>query len=394
MAAKEPIRKYREGSSVYYFMKTSLVFLLLLVCLFPALYGQKTRSVNPHVQYMVDTSGGSYDIRFTFMDPFGSLQEINLSYPIDLTSRMAGRFGIPSSMFDKFLDSEQNRAYRRELLEQGMFMEQGKYLAVDKNAMVDYYAPVFCKPVAAEVVRILQSEGRDGRKNRIETAMYLVQDIPYDIPDKDEREMHYGGVMTPPEILIRMFGDCDSKAILFAGILAYLIDPSDVVFLNQKEHVLTAVRGEPGKGHTFIRYEGDKFLLAETAGPAKRRLGEKGRYFRDQFAVEPVTFSNGDIPPIEKPVASADKEEGPAKTTIRNNSSRQFRFGLSIDRSNWQDYYINSDYQGEFSFEKDGDFYIRIREAGNNNREFKLQTGRDYVVEWNRGRKRWEVIAF
>jgi len=367
----------------------------LLVIIPNLLFAQSHKETNPYVSFEVDTSNNSYTFFFSFKDQFRSVREINMTFPVELTHKMILRFGIPHAMFDKYIDSPENQHKRNILLKNGLFMEKGEYLVVDKSAMVQYYAPEFCQPLAEWVVTTLQSEGIDNRKNRIEMAMSFVQDIPYAIPDKKTGNRYFGGVITPPEVLLRMYGDCDSKAILFAGILSNLIDPSDILFLNQDKHVLTAVRGEPEDGHVFVKFKGSKYLVAETAGPGKRRLGEKGKYFRNSFEVEPLLFPNKEIPEIFNPEIAEQEDQAPdGSIIIKNTSGRQFRFELSHDRNSWKKFYLDPDYYGEYNLETGAGFYLRVMDSKRKYDVFTLLPGKEYNASWDKKKRKWILYVY
>lgn len=371
-------------------------FRLTLLLMLPLLlFSQKGKKYNDHISYRVDTSRGEYNIDFHFMDNSHEMRNLSLGFPVDRTNGMIMKFGIPESMFDRFLDTEENRIKRREILSNGMFRQNGSYLVIDKNAVIAYYAPVFCKPIADWIASTLSHEGIDNRINRIEMAMSLVQDIPYAIPEDKNNSIYTGGMLTPPEILIYMFGDCDSKAILFAGILSYLIDSRDIVFLNQKNHVLTAVKGRPDKGHTYIKYKGESYLLSETAGPGKRRLGEKGDYFRNEFEVEPVVFSC-DVIPTQESNTEMTVKTGAAeiKVIIKNTSSRQFRFQFSDNGKNWQDLFLDPKHYTGLSTNGAQEVYIRMKSSKGKYFTYNLQPGKEYNASYHTGKRRWELFVF
>ncbi|MBN1338942.1 MAG: hypothetical protein JXA03_06445 [Bacteroidales bacterium] len=366
-----------------------LIFVLLLPLVITA---QKGLRYNDHISYQVDTVNGEYIIAFSFMDPFRNMQSLTMAFPVEVTHSMILRFGIPASMFDPYPDSEENRRKRQEIISEGLFKQKGEYLIVDKSAILNYYAPVFCKPIAEWIAGTLQAKGKDSRKNRIEMAMSFVQDIPYGMPDKDDNRFHYGGILTPPEILIRMYGDCDSKALLFAGILSYLTESNDYVFLNQKNHVLTAVKGKPANGQTYIKYQGDTYLLAETAGPGKRKLGEKGDYFRNEFEVETVDFICQPIPPGKNsPQTTGNVSDEEKKVTLRNSSSRQFRFQVSHNRQKWNDFYLDPKHYTGLPVDHKKQLYIRIRNSKGKYEEYSLEPGKEYITSYHSGKKRWEL---
>ena len=264
---------------------SSIILILILLFSIP-LFSQKQIASNPWLSYDVQVIDGNYLIDYTFKDHFENLQHFSLSYAVELTNLKINKLGIPNWMFDSYLDTEANKSRRLQILKDGLFLLSGNTIEIDKSAVIDYYSEMFCKPIAEQISVALARYGKDTRRNRIEMAIRFVQDIPYGIPDFADKERYYGGVSPPPKVLIDMYGDCDTKALLFVGILVYLIDKDDIIFLNQSKHVLTAIKDTPVKELTFIKFQGDKFLVAETAGPGRRLLGEKGNYYSSKFEIE------------------------------------------------------------------------------------------------------------
>ncbi len=374
-------------------------FFVIISLLFSSfqLFSQKEYIVNPYIDFNVSKSDGYYIIDYTFKDQFENLQHFTLSYPVELTDQMLDRFGIPVRMFDKYLDTEENGLQRQKILKQGLFKLTDNTIEVDKSAVIDYYSEKFCEPIAGLIVDALAEYGKDTRRNRIEMAMRFVQDIPYGAPQFSDKERHLGGVSPPPKVLIDMYGDCDSKALLFAGIMIYLIDSEDIIFLNQTKHVLTAIKGEPEKGHTYVRHKGKKYLIAETAGPGKRMLGEKGKYYSSIFKIEPLNISLVDIIPYgDNSNAHFTKQYFSEKVDlnsilIKNVSKRSLRFQLSTDNKNWKNFNLNPNYYGEYTFDRNPLIFLRMRGKNMKYQVYKVETGKSYRFNWNSTRHRWET---
>jgi hypothetical protein len=248
------------------------------------------------------------------------------------------------------------------------------------------------------IVSSLSDMGADTRRNRIEFTIRFVQDIPYGIPDHQDDSLHYGGVFVPPSLLVNGYGDCDSKALLFAGILSYLIPADEIVFLNQKEHVLTAVRGEPEQGMTVIRFQGNTYLLAETAGPGRRSLGQKGNYYRDEFRVEPLRI----LPPEPIPQGDHSRAEiiswhaeppGENVLLLLNNSPQRFYFEISPDSRRWERLRLEANQAGRYVFDRSVQVYLRVKDRRNRAATYRLDTGSAYTIRWNERKKRWEISS-
>jgi len=256
---------------------------------------------NPHVQIQSKIENKYYVIDYTFKDQWDEINNIEIKFPVENTNIMANKFGIPNSMFDSYVVSEENIRKRRKILDEGLFIVNGETIEADKDAILNYYSPNFCKPIANYVIKVLKNKDKDSRYNRIEFAMKFVQDIPYGIPDESSGNIYNGGILTPPEILINGYGDCDSKAILFAGIMAYLINPNDIVFVGQTNHVLTAINEDMTTNRISFEMEGENFVIAETAGPGRPRFGVKQEIKEFKIEIEEIEFIHeNNFPPADK----------------------------------------------------------------------------------------------
>ncbi len=252
--------------------------------------GQKSRShKNKHVKYEVSVQNGNYEIDYTFKGITNSLISIHFSMVKKSTDKAIDVYGVPKSMLGTYQVLPNVIKERERLMEEGMYRQIEQKLMPDYNALILYYSP-FAKPISELIVEILEKKKMDTERNRIELAMRLVQDIPYRVPPNKRRGKITSGLFTPPEILIHGYGDCDSKTILFIAIMRYLIDEEKILILEQENHMLSAIKAETKSGSIFIRYKGDKYLIAETAGPGHWALGEKGDYYRKQFVVFPLNL--------------------------------------------------------------------------------------------------------
>ena len=247
---------------------------------------------NEHVAYQAAaTPEGGFHVRFQFKDHTGQLMVFEHTYDYQRTLAMASRFGLPSTFFRPYSNKE--KPNRQKILDNGLFSRNGTTVEADLSAVTTYYSE-FAEPIAGFIYSSLRERGLDTRANRIAMAMAFVQDIPYGVPEFEDDGIFRSGISPPPLILLTGFGDCDSKATLFAGILRYLIDPADILFVSPEgvSHVLIAIRAEPARGQRHLAYEGHFFVYADTAGPGRLDFGELDRKLKDihSFIVEPLTL--------------------------------------------------------------------------------------------------------
>lgn len=374
----------------------SLIFISVIFLVSLTLFAQDEFVKNPHVNYSVVESEDEYLVKYTFKDHYNNLQNYQLVLPKEYTNSRIAKFGVPVWLFEPYVGTAYNLNIRKDEMERGLFLLNDNLIEVDKSAVINYYAESFCKPIAKMIVESLAEYGRDTRRDRIEMAIRFVQDIPYAIPTYADEDRHYGGVSPPPKLLIEGYGDCDSKVLLFVGILVFLIPPEDIIFLNQTEHVLSAIHDKPLKGDTYIKYKLNDFLIAETAGPGKRMLGQKGNYYRTKFKIEPLNINNPNIIPYAENQVAQESMPNPEvveneAVVIRNPSTREFRFQLSFDNHNWQDFYLKSEHSGKYLFEENQFVYLRYREKNHKYIVYKIRTGNAYILHWDIRKKRWDL---
>jgi hypothetical protein len=244
--------------------------------------------INKHVLYEAErTPEGGLHVRFRFKDHTETPQVFEYTYDYQHTLEMISRFGLPAGFFRPYTSKETPN--RLKLLDNGLFHLNGDRVEIDLSAVTNFYADEFAKPIADFIIESLRQRGMDTRTDRIKMAMAFTQDIPYGVPDFDEDGVFRSGLSPAPLILLSGFGDCDSKATLFAGILRYLINPEDIVFLHQvnERHVLTAIRDRDTARRSTLTYEGQSYVVAETAGPGRADYGEPGDTRGASFTVEP-----------------------------------------------------------------------------------------------------------
>lgn len=354
---------------------------------------------NPWVIYEVNDFDEEYSISYTFKDHLGNTQNFKLIMPKETTDRAIDKFGIPNWLFDPYEDNEYNRNIRQSEMAKGLFKLHGDVIEMDKSKAVDYYSESYGKPIAEMIQRSLVSMNRDTRLDRIEMAIRFVQDIPYGTPLYNDKVRHYGGVNVPPKLLIEGFGDCDSKALLFVSILVYLIPADDIIFLNQKDHLLTAIKGPPEKGLTYVQFKGEKYLIAETAGPGKRKLGEKGSYYQSKFLIEPLQITQPEIIDFEVSDESLAKtnsniaSENIAGNTLilLNDNNQYFRFQMSTNGKTWEKLQLKPNQTGKYVFDMPTMLTLRYKTDNYSFENLEIATGHQYNIVFNSMKNKWEL---
>lgn len=207
------------------------------------------------------------------------MRTFKFSYDVKKTLKDIARYGVPKSFYENITATTQITKDRNKAIKRGFYKQLGNILKPDKSAIISFYRP-YCSAIAGGIIYTLINEGSDNRINRIEMAMKFVQDIPYGVPEIKDSTWEVHGLFTPPEVLSRMYGDCDSKAILFVCILSYLIDTKDIILLYQgHDHALVAIKGTPSPQQKYIEIDKVKYIFADVTGPARLAWGDDGNKF-------------------------------------------------------------------------------------------------------------------
>ncbi|MBF25515.1 MAG: hypothetical protein CMP49_03235 [Flavobacteriales bacterium] len=252
------------------------------------LFSQNKYSKNNHVEIKTHISGGNYIFNYTYKDHFGQINHMNLSFNKNQTDQAINKLGIPYSLFDKYTFSgyskeevDRKKAIRQQEVDSiclyGLFVDRDDVLELDYNLIVSFYKPFF-KIIANDLIEVLKKNNNDSKKNRIEITMKFIQDIPYGRPKRNKKKFK-NGCFAPLEVLVKGYGDCDSKSLLFACILSHMIDSNDIVFVIEPDHLLAAVYYNESmtRDSRYFYSNGKRYYLCEVVGPARLDFGEEGK---------------------------------------------------------------------------------------------------------------------
>jgi len=321
------------------FQAVTKVILLGLVFALTFMIGHTARaqerySESPQAKHRTTKEGSLYKMHLEFIDARNKPRAVDVSYPAGLTDEMIRRYGVPPSMYEPY-DPSRTRA-RAVTAKAGLYKEDDTSLGPSYSAIVSYYAKVFGKPIADELKKMLKADGHDSPRDRVELAQSFVQAIPYGIPSDMDDGKKTGELAPVPKVLRDMYGDCDSKAMLFASILVYLIDPDDVLFVSVPEHMLVAVSVDGQGGDTSIELDGKEYVVAETAGPGLR-LGEPGDEFESTdektLQVEKLSFDEAYKEKLDHDKAMHVVNAAPKKAfdiTFKNECSNTIQLAIQL----------------------------------------------------------------
>jgi len=246
----------------------------------PGIHGLTPESYvkNAHSRQKTELHEGYYQHEYLFRDQVGHDWIWQWSYEQHWAEREIARFGIPSSIYDPYIPNPEELQKRSRIISDGMFFKKGNYINPDFNTMIGHYMEF-----TAPLYSMLEETSRGkGSQARIETLLKFIQDIPYGIPPDSVDGKSIGGVLPPPLAFQMGWGDCDTKAIIFASILSH--DPNaELVFLFVPNHVLLAVESIPRPFQEYIDYQGKRFVIAEPVGPARHDFGHTGKDRYNRF---------------------------------------------------------------------------------------------------------------
>ena len=105
----------------------------------------------------------------------------------------------------------------------------------------------------------------------VELMASFVQAMKYQLPKPIQERpsgvsVHTGGFNMPLQALFDGWGDCDTKSLLFASIVANY-RRSKVILLYDSKHLFLGVHMAPRPTDHFVRVQGIPYVLAEMTTP-------------------------------------------------------------------------------------------------------------------------------
>ncbi|MEI8393317.1 MAG: hypothetical protein WCF85_01180 [Rhodospirillaceae bacterium] len=134
------------------------------------------------------------------------------------------------------------------------------------------------QPVAEALNRLAPDAGK---RDKLTLALTFMQSIPYDDFTLRRRE---SGYVVPPDMLVRNKGDCGTKSVALASLLATLIPDLPVVIILIPEHALMGVGMMAGLSEHSLTRDGRSYLLVEPVGPAQLPPGQISSQTRKALA--------------------------------------------------------------------------------------------------------------
>jgi len=187
-------------------------------------------------------------------------------------ARAIESFGIPETWTKISYRTEdelkqQRTDLRNKAKQHGIKMNlEGDLFSVDYNWVVK-------KSVSDlhEIANIIRStarrKGYRSRRELIGAVASFVQELQYQLPpdhriNEDGEKILTAGATMPLETLSNQRGDCDTKSLLFAGLVRS-ISLVDVIFVAIEEHLFAGIRMNPSPNDHSIQHQGRDWVLVE-----------------------------------------------------------------------------------------------------------------------------------
>ena len=206
--------------------------------------------------------------------PGSSMTELRCKILIDpkKVAQAIELFGIPESWTKISYRTEDELAKQQTELRQkatahGIKMNtEGNRFSVDYNWVVHQSVGDLHK-TANTIRSTARRKGYRSRRELVGAIASFVQELHYQLPpehrinDEGEKILTAGATM-PLETLANQWGDCDTKSLLFAGLVRS-IKLVDVIFVGVEDHLFVGIRMNPSQGDHSIPHEGRDWVLIE-----------------------------------------------------------------------------------------------------------------------------------
>ncbi len=230
----------------------------------------KYRWLDPHHQGITRWKGD-----LAYLDPKAPKRYLEVALRVD-PKRMdeaIESFGVVQSWLRKQRPGRGQDRWIAQAGRRGITLApQGRQIRVSvAHQWVVRQSAADMRPAAAALRRLWKSKAYFTKRELLAVMASFCQWMEYKVP-ASERTNEAGetvvttGVTMPIETLHNGWGDCDSKSLLFASLLAN-VPKQRVVFLTGSGHLFVGVRATPRKSDHFIELQGAKYILIEMTSP-------------------------------------------------------------------------------------------------------------------------------
>lgn len=218
----------------------------------------------------VQIAADAYHYSYTFKDHRNQLLTWTWKNDKKTTDRFIATYGISPLFFRPYRNIPSVVKQRRRILYLGMFKKTRGCIRPDHSKVAVASMPM-TYPLYDHLEKTVTQKKLSFR-DTIELVMKFCQDIPYGIPPKYYNGRYIGGLFPPPLCLNKKYGDCDTKAVLLASILAF--NPKyEIVFIDVSGHLMIGIAGVPRPYDKYVTHLGKNWIYCEPVGPGRIPFG-------------------------------------------------------------------------------------------------------------------------
>jgi hypothetical protein len=116
----------------------------------------------------------------------------------------------------------------------------------------------------AQQLHALAQANTPGDRGAAELTLSFVQELPYRVPPAERDGLFTGELLTPLEVLVQGWGDCDSKSLLFATLVRAATRLA-ALLIRGPTHMLAGLEGQPQAGQQALAFGRRSYLLCEVS---------------------------------------------------------------------------------------------------------------------------------
>jgi hypothetical protein len=216
-------------------------------------------------------------LNFNWIDYSRKNWEWNFNLPKKYLKESKEKFGITGKIINGNIHFQ--NSYKAKKIESYGLKRKNGYINIDYPNVTNDNTP-FVTEVTLSLKKMFNVNSKYELLNKF---LNFVQSIHYKAPPSESSSGKIiCGLITPIEILVEQYGDCDSKAVLLASIWRNLYnDP--IYFGIIKNHVIIGFSNVKDTSHLHnytVRENGVEYLCCEAAGPAITYPGLLGKRYK------------------------------------------------------------------------------------------------------------------
>jgi hypothetical protein len=218
----------------------------------------------------IKTEGDQYLFKYVFKNHKEELVTWEWQFKKSFMDELSNQFGIPENIYHMNPGTPQEVTRKKLAIREGLFVEMEGKIEPNYKAVTDIHnivtAPLY------ELAKQTANDMGGNRSDQVELLLKFCQDMPIkDIPDKYKGRVIQG--LFPPSLsLVSGYGDCDSKAMIFASTLSN-DELIKMVVIYLPNHVLIGVRANARPNQASIKFKGEDYIVCQPSGPDRFNVG-------------------------------------------------------------------------------------------------------------------------